>query len=130
MQSKPSFFLIDDSKIDLFITKKFLQRHRVSDAIRLFENPKEALAAIESKENLPDIILLDIKMPELDGFEFVDKIAKVFASSPHDFKVIMLSSTLDFRDEERAQSHPIVFKLLEKPLNMEDLQVILHQLGW
>jgi DNA-binding NarL/FixJ family response regulator len=69
MQNKPSFFLIDDSRIDLFITKKFLQRHRVSDAIRLFENPTEALAAIESKENLPDIILLDIKMPELDGFQ-------------------------------------------------------------
>jgi len=130
MQRKPSFFLIDDSKIDLFITQKFLERHRVSDAIRLFENPKEALAAIESKVDLPDIILLDIKMPELDGFEFVDKIANVFASSPNEFKIIMLSSTLDFRDEERAQSHPVVFKLLEKPLNMEDLQVILHQLGW
>lgn len=130
MQKKPSFFLIDDSKIDLFITKKFLQRHRVSDAIRLFESPLEALIAIESKEDLPDIILLDIKMPELDGFEFVDKIASVYAASPKEFKVIMLSSTLDFRDEERALSHPVVFRLLEKPLNMDDLQVILHQLGW
>lgn len=71
--------------------------------------------------------LLDIQMPEMDGFEFLE-IYKNFSTEFLDHcKLAILSSTLDFGDIKKAEANPLVLKLLKKPLYPNELQTLLHK---
>lgn len=75
---------------------------------------------------IPDILFLDINMPYMDGWEFLEKFQHLnFAVFP---KVIMLSSSNYPKDKERGKAFPLVYTYIEKPLNENVLRTILHDL--
>jgi CheY-like chemotaxis protein len=122
MQNKlKKVMLIDDNLIDLKINSKLLNLTNLFEEIITFQSGEEALdylnANVQDLEKLPDFILLDIQMPEMDGFDFLDRYKDFKEKCP----VAMLSSTLDFGDIQRAEANPYVIKLLKKPLAPDEL---------
>ena len=126
MQNKlKKVMLIDDNEIDLKINAKLITLAKLFDDIIICQSGEEALdylnANLVKQQGLPDFILLDIQMPEMDGFEFLEH----YRSFPNKCPVAMLSSTLDFGDIQRAEANPYVIKLLRKPLSPQELAGLL-----
>lgn len=123
--------LIDDNDIDLKINGKIVVFTKLFDDIVVCRSGEEALNYLKqnltSPELLPCFILLDIQMPEMSGFEFLDQYKKLPSSFTEVCIIAMLSSTLDFSDIQRAEANPYVVKLLKKPLIPAVLQEVVKE---
>ncbi len=118
---KLKFILVDDSKIDLIINSKFLEKSGIADSITTFLNPIEALEALRQMENWPDVLLLDIRMNEMDGFEFLENLERLPNEKVSKLNIYLVSSTLDSRDINRAKANIRVLDLISKPVNIQKL---------
>lgn len=122
--------LIDDSKIDLFLGEKMLGLSGMSHDIVTFSSASEALdffaSNISQPHLLPELILLDIHMPEMDGFDFLDEFIRFPENITSNTGVLMLTSSVDLKDLVRAEANPLVIKLIKKPLYPESLHLALE----
>lgn len=110
--------------VDRFIHGKLLAHHQVAASVDECSSGKEALVYLESAivaEKVPDLILLDLMMPEMDGFEFLRPYNSLIAKSEKKPLLFMVSSTEDERDINRAKASDHIIKLLRKPLRPEYL---------
>jgi len=116
--------LIDDSAFDLFIYEKLLIKSGITRTVKTFNSAREALKFLISEEvNLPQtVILLDLQMPDMNGFEFIQEFASVSELLKNKIQIFMLSSTIDSRDIDEARSSPYIIDLLPKPLEIELLK--------
>ena len=113
--------LVDDDAAANYLSKELLESLNAAKEIEIAENVLRALKMI-SQEDCPDIVFLDIKMPGLDGFDFLDKLKKLTLSK--NVKIVMLTSSLRPEDKLRAFSYKAVVDYLEKPLTPEKVQMI------
>lgn len=126
---KPKVMMVDDNEIDLTINAKIIALSNLFDEIITCRSGEEAINYINKHVNdpelLPQFILLDIQMPEMDGFDFLE----VYKNLPNTFlnscQLAMLSSTLDFGDIKKAEANSLVVKLLKKPLYPKNLRELL-----
>lgn len=130
MQSKTKrVMLIDDNEIDLKINAKLISLTKLFEEIIICQSGEEALnylnKHLQNENKLPTFILLDIQMPEMDGFEFLNHYKQFSRSFTDTCPVAMLSSTLDFGDIQRAEANPYVIKLLKKPFSPKELLALL-----
>ena len=120
--------LIDEDEIDNIINQKIIESNNFSERVMVFQTGTEALdfLRVNSRvaENLPDLIFLDINMPIMDGFQFLEEFEKLDSPILDKSKIIMLSSSISPRDIDRAASNRFVKKYLNKPLNSRYLQAI------
>jgi CheY-like chemotaxis protein len=116
--------LIDDSAFDLFIYEKLLIKSGITRTVKTFNSAREALKFLIKEEGvLPQtVILLDLQMPDMNGFEFVEEFTLLSETLKNKVKIFMLSSTIDSRDIEEARSSPYIIELLPKPLEIELLK--------
>ncbi|RZK44092.1 MAG: response regulator [Pedobacter sp.] len=123
--------LIDDNEIDLKINSKIISLANLFDEIIICHSGEESLdyltRHLDIPEKLPNFILLDIQMPEMDGFEFLEHFKQLPNSFTNLCPVAMLSSTLDFGDIKRAEANAYVVKLLKKPLLANELARLLKK---
>lgn len=123
-------WIIDDDPIQVFVAKRTLKKIRFSQNIRALDNGKDALEELTdlaaSKDNrLPDIIFLDINMPQMDGCQFLEEFEKI--SFTKKIAVYLVTSSIDPVDEERAKTWDSLSGYLIKPLKTEDLEKILEK---
>lgn len=130
MKKINSIFIIDDDAITVFGIRKLLSSVVACPNIRDFGNGKEALEALQllltSSNNLPDVIFLDLNMPVLDGWGFLDAFLQL-----HIKKVItvnIVTSSINISDRDRAMEyrsktlHTLTYNT--KPLNKEEIRKI------
>lgn len=125
--------LVDDDRIYQFTTERLLQKLGVDIDFLWFKDGEEALHYIslhrEREDMLPDILIVDINMPYMDGWQFLD----AFKDMKNDFvkpiDIYMVSSSIDDRDMRRARSIAEVRDYVEKPITREKLLVILSTIS-
>lgn len=124
--------LIDDNKIDLFICKKIIEKYDPQIKTRNFTSATSALNYLKlcylsskSKTLLtPDLILLDINMPQMNGFQFIEELQKQELNLTKLPKIYMLSSSLYPEDILRTHNHAYCAGYLNKPLTVSSFSSI------
>lgn len=121
-----SFLLIEDDDIFNFIHNQIILQAIPDAKITIFKYAQQALDyLINDVENLPDVIFLDLNMPEMNGFEFIDSLIVHFDQKSITSKLYLVSSTLDHRDKDRAKSFACVQGLIDKPLTTSFIESFL-----
>lgn len=105
--------LVDDQPITNFITRKLLQVEGIDLPISDFTNPILALEAILKQKKKNNIIFLDLNMPEMNGWEFLDKLVE----NNYFPKIVILTSSTSDLDKDKAQEYDFVKDYVIKPLN-------------
>jgi len=124
MKANCKYLIVDDNKTDQIVTKLLLEKKLGASDVNTVDSGKEGIHWIQSNKKVLQtclIILLDIKMPEMDGFAFLDAFSNLDDDIKNITQIFMLSSTLDPSDLKRADQHPLVKKLLNKPLPTQTL---------
>ncbi len=120
--------IVDDTKIDRYVATHVIRNNRFSERILEFDMATRAIDYLEQNqehpEMLPEVILLDIRMPEMDGFQFLERLSLLPHSVKHTCCIVMLSSSLDPLDLNRAENSLVVKKFLNKPLRKENFEEI------
>lgn len=122
---------IDDDPITLMLCKMVISKSLFSKEIVTAKNGEEALQyfnklkQVNSKNPLkPQLIFLDLNMPVMGGWEFLDSFSTEDYSEYNNTKVIILSSTIDPEDLEKSKKYPMVIDFLSKPISKEMLEYI------
>ncbi|MCC9020180.1 MULTISPECIES: response regulator [Flavobacterium] len=120
--------VIDDSATDRYIAKRMAEKYYFAEEIVLEELATTALEYLRSLEDTPDLlpqfIFLDINMPEMNGFEFLEEYAKLSESIKLNCIIMMITSSTHPEDLKRAESNPLVIGFLNKPLCKEKFEGI------
>ncbi|TVT38389.1 response regulator [Hymenobacter setariae] len=119
--------LVDDDPTVIFLVKRLFQHEGLPDALTTFLSPVEALTFLRQQAPLgalPQVILLDLNMPVLNGWEFLDALQPLEEQLRDQSLVYILTSSLASTDTRRAQSNNLVAGLLHKPLDRYEIQAI------
>jgi CheY-like chemotaxis protein len=125
MLSPKCIMVVDDNPVDCFITKKVITAAGSNSTVIIFQEATEALQylsdtlASNAADNLPSLILLDINMPVMNGWQFLDEFAKLPGHAVTQCHIFMLSSSNDTRDLEHSRQYMQVDGYLTKPLTLE-----------
>jgi len=115
--------LIDDDEATNVYHDIIVQESDVVEEYQIFDCAINALDFLKNREKAPDFILLDINMPRMTGWEFLEEYKKLDqAVTPP--KVIMLTTSLGAFDKKQAEDNPIVSGFRQKPLTLEMLKEI------
>jgi CheY-like chemotaxis protein len=117
--------LIDDNYIDNFVTRRILESSNFAEEIAVRQSANEAISALKDGSVKPDVIFLDLRMPLMNGFEFLTEFEKIEIEGKDSIKIFMLSSSLDPTDVKRSTENKYVVQFIHKPLTHK----ILEELG-
>jgi CheY-like chemotaxis protein len=113
--------LIDDDAAANYLSKELLENLNAANEIETAESCLKALELIKQAD-CADVIFLDIKMPGIDGFDFLERLKKLALDK--NIKVVMLTSSVRPEDKLRAFSYKAVIDYVEKPLTPDKVQLI------
>ena len=113
--------LIDDNYIDNFVTRKILEGSNFAESIIVVRSANEAIDSLRKGLIKPDVIFLDVRMPLMSGFEFLEAYDKLDIYKEH-IKIFMLSSSLDPLDMRKSSDNKYVTHFIHKPLTHKALE--------
>ena len=125
MKQLGHIFLIDDDPVQLEVATRLLGKLVQTTRVERFSEPDIALEILQSRktaaDELPDIILLDLNMPVMSGWEFLERFAQYRLQITKPISVYILSSSQDPSDLDRAREFPFLKGYLSKPLTRDAL---------
>ncbi len=118
-------FIVDDDKIYRYTTEKYIELLKLASRVKSYADGEEAINSIKANigdsDNLPDIILLDVNMPIMDGWDFIEEYLQLNPDLPKNITLYMVSSSIDERDRERASRINEVSDYIVKPVTEDQL---------
>ena len=123
MKNEVKFLVIDDNKIDRLITSRSLKMHTAEENIVSLPSGEEGLLWLKHKRKKQEhlIIIIDMRMPQMTGFEFLEIINLPENNYIENAQVFMLSASLSLEEYEFAKSHKYIDQLLIKPIPLKEL---------
>ena len=130
--TKKAIWVIDDDRIYQIIINKMIKRSEMFSAFTSFKNGKEAIDALqdvvtnklENSDILPDLILLDINMPVMDGWEFMEKMGLLKSKFSKNITVYIVSSSIATEDKNKSKTYSDILGYISKPVTVNDLELI------
>jgi len=120
--------LIDDNEIDNLINQKMIEAASIAENIYTHTGAKSAIEFLRNMEKLevaeqvlPDVIFLDIDMPLMDGFQFLDEFEKLSLVAKNKCRIVMLTSSINPQDFNRSKKYENVKLYLNKPLSHDSI---------
>lgn len=130
MPQNHSICIVDDDEVYKFFVKKIIELKGLADNVLTFPDGEEAYNYIkENKGNpdlLPDIIFLDINMPIMDGFLFMEEYTKLKHEINKEIAIYMVTSSIDIIDLERSKKYTEITDFITKPISAEVLEKIIR----
>lgn len=130
MKNVKNCCIIDDDPIFIYGTKRVMKEVGFAENIIVYDNGKEAIDGLskisEAEEPLPEVIFLDLNMPIMNGWEFLDEFDKLPHHNLKKTIIYIISSSVDPRDLERVKNYKQVSNYILKPIRPTDLQTILR----
>lgn len=129
--------MIDDSAIDNFVNQKMVERYEFSKNILVFNKARKALSYLQELDSespvvwpgrLPSVIFLDLDMPVMNGYDFMEEFEKLSENLRNSCKIVVVSSTINPADIALALKRYKVFGFFSKPMmksNLDQLQQML-----
>lgn len=116
--------LIDDSEIDLFIQRRFLEVYDFSNQLISYKSAEAALNWLKNSngEPAPDIIFLDLNMPDVDGFAFLKRFESLPDKIKNTSKIVVLTSSNSVKDKQQVFENKNVIQFITKPLKQSDIE--------
>lgn len=124
MKTLECIMLIDDDHLTNFYNKIILEKGNAANEIVVFENGKTALEYLKDNDNKVDLILLDINMPLMNGWQFLEHYDKLDDKRKAKM-IIMLTSSAHSDDKKMVEKHGSVKKFINKPLVPDTIKLIL-----
>lgn len=124
-------FLIDDDPLSNYLTENLLRLEGFSSTIFTFKSAQKALDALlkERAGEVPTVVLLDLNMPAMNGWEFLDALAPYRDELRDHCHIYVLTSSLALADLERARTYELVTRLIHKPIDSKEIRAIHSQLA-
>jgi CheY-like chemotaxis protein len=127
-----SILLIDDDEPTNFLNRRLLEGMHCADKVQVIQKAPEALEylkKITEQENdeipFPDIIFLDINMPAMDGWEFLESFREIISKRKKKVRLVMLTTSINPEDEQKARESEFVTAFRNKPLSRDMVKEIL-----
>lgn len=118
--------IVDDDSIFQFTTKVKFEKLQLADEVLIYNDGEEMMEYLSEceLENLPEVLLLDINMPIVDGWDFLYLFKELDIKKIEKIKIYMLSSSINPDDVKKAEANPYVQDYITKPIRDEDLKKI------
>jgi CheY-like chemotaxis protein len=121
--------IIDDNEIDTLIGAKVFEKNALANHVVTMNDASEALAYLENilqknPQSFPDLILLDLNMPIMDGWTFLEKYKQMKGADGKKVVLLITSCTTDYKDFEQIKIHPMVSGFMDKPVSFEKVKQI------
>ena len=124
--------IIDDDDIFIYGTKKIMKKIDFCDEIIVFNNGQEAMDGLKQlaaeNKKLPSVIFLDINMPIMDGWEFLEDFIKIPNNNREHVTIYIISSSIDPMDIQKVQMYGLVNNYILKPIRIVDLEKVLKDI--
>lgn len=123
MQMINMIFIVDDDPIHQQIANIMIRRQGIGENVRTFSDAQEVLdhlrLHIRNPEELPDLILLDLNMPVMDGWDFLNEYAGFYEQLAKEIGIFVLTSSIDDKDRKKVDTYSFIRGYLTKPLSSE-----------
>jgi CheY-like chemotaxis protein len=123
MKTISSLYLVDDDDIYRFLTGKIIKESQLVDKVWMYTNGQEAIESlsksIQSNDKLPQIILLDLTMPVMDGWEFLDEFNVLRSYTDDPISIYIVSSSISPKDIAKVHEYNSVKDFVIKPITKE-----------
>jgi CheY-like chemotaxis protein len=124
--------IVDDDKIYTFLVRKTIEQTNLVQTIKVFENGLDAIDFLKknaaNRDTLPEIILLDLSMPIMDGWEFLEEYMLLSPELGRTITIYIISSSISPHDIAKAKSISLVTDFIIKPVSKEKLIEIFEKL--
>lgn len=124
-------YIIDDSAHTLYLHRHFLNAYTFFENLLEYQDANKALDhLLQDNSNNQNLVLLDLNMPIMSGWEFVDKVFASLKSEQLDNIIIIVVSTFfNPKDISRAEAHPFIHSVMEKPFLTQDIDELINKLN-